>query len=47
MELDISSDMISLAQNRAFNGNNIVSFVNNDFMEYDFKDYYVIIKIKE
>ena len=43
MGLDISNDMISLAQNRIFNGNNMVSFVNNDFMEYNFKDYYDII----
>lgn len=43
MGLDISNDMISLSQNRIFNGNNMVSFVNNDFMEYNFKDYYDII----
>lgn len=41
--LDISSDMISVAQTRTFTGRNNITLVNNDFMEYDFKDYYDII----
>ena len=41
--LDISSDMISVAQARNFTGRNNITLVNNDFMEYDFKDYYDII----
>lgn len=41
--LDISSDMISVAHDRNFTGNNNITLVNNDFMEYDFKDYYDII----
>ena len=41
--LDISSDMILAAQARNFTGRNNITLVNNDFMEYDFKDYYDII----
>jgi len=41
--LDISSDMISVAHTRKITGNNNITLVNNDFMEYDFKDYYDII----
>jgi len=41
--LDISSDMISVAQTRNFSGKNNITLVNSDFMEYDFKDYYDII----
>lgn len=41
--LDISSDMISVAQNRTFTGRNNITLVNNDFMKYDFKDYYDVI----
>ena len=35
--------MISVAQTRNFSGKNNITLVNNDFMEYDFKDYYDII----
>ena len=35
--------MISVAQARNFTGRNNITLVNNDFMEYDFKDYYDII----
>ena len=41
--LDISSDMIAVAQNRNFTGRNNITFINNDFIEYDFKGYYDII----
>ena len=41
--LDISSVMILVAQARNFTGRNNITLVNNDFMEYDFKDYYDII----
>ena len=35
--------MILVAQARNFTGRNNITLVNNDFMEYDFKDYYDII----
>lgn len=34
--LDISSGMITSAQNRIFTGNNNVGFINSDFMQVDF-----------
>ena len=34
--------MISVAQARNFTGRNNITLVNNDFMEYEFKDYYYI-----
>ena len=34
--LDISHDMISVAEQKQFTGDNRVSFINNDFMKYQF-----------
>ena len=39
--------MIAVAQTRNFTGRNNITLVNNDFMEYDFKDYYDIYFIKQ
>lgn len=41
--LDISHDMISVAEQKQFNGQNKVTFINNDFMRYQFMDKYDII----
>lgn len=44
--LDISSDMIAVAQTRNFTGRNNITFVTADFMKYDFKEYYDIVIFK-
>lgn len=41
--LDISPDMIQVAENKIFTGNNEISFINNDFMQYDFKSKYDLL----
>lgn len=41
--LDISHDMISVAEQKQFTGDNRVNFINNDFMKYQFNDRYDII----
>ena len=41
--LDISHDMISVAEQKQFTGKNKIIFINNDFMRYQFIDKYDII----
>lgn len=41
--LDISHDMISVAEQKIYTGQNELNFINNDFMKYNFKDQYDIM----
>lgn len=41
--LDISHDMISVAEQKQFTGKNKIVFINNDFMKYQFMERYDII----